>query len=105
MFEELEIYDVILIVGNYGSGKSNLARTHFKERKRIDRHEIRHFLKEMTEHGAKWNSEDWNEDIEGLVKHIEYDVMCHYLDRNEKIIIDNTCLTMKSRRRYILPRK
>lgn len=101
MFEELEIYDIILIVGNYGSGKSRLARDHFKERKRIDRHEIRHFLKEMTEHGEKWRSEDWNEDIEGMVKHIEYDIMCHFLDRKKKIIIDNTSLTKKSRIRYI----
>lgn len=101
MFGELEIYDIILIIGNYGAGKSGLAKKYFKERKRIDRHVIRHHLKEMTEHREKWRSEDWNEDIEGLIKHIEYDLICHFLERNEKIIIDNTSLTKKGRARYV----
>lgn len=101
MLEELGKYDIILIIGNYGSGKSSLAKEHFKERKRINRHEIRHHLKEMTEHGKKWSPDDWNEDIEGLVRHIEHDIICHFLERNEKIIIDNTSLTEKGRKKYV----
>ena len=101
MFDNLDKYDIVLMVGNYGSGKSGLAKNNFKERKRIDRHQIRHHLKEMTEHGERWKPEDWNEDLEGLIKHIEHDIICHFLDRNDKIIIDNTSLTVKSRKRYI----
>ena len=101
MLEELGKYDIILIIGNYGSGKSSLAKEHFKERQRINRHEIRHHLKEMTEHGEKWSPDDWNEDIEGLVRHIEHDIICHFLEKNEKIIIDNTSLTEKGRKKYV----
>ena len=101
MFEELEKYDVIMILGNYGAGKSSLAKEHFPTRKRINRHELRQSIKEMTEYGARWDSKDWDEDIEGLIKHIEYDIICHYLEKNSKIVIDNTSVTSKSRKRYI----
>ncbi len=55
----------------------------------------------MTEHGADWNADDWDEELEGLIKHIEYDIIVHFLQRNKKIIIDNTSLTARSRKRYI----
>ena len=101
MYEKLSVYDVILILGNYGAGKSYIAKTYFNERKRINRLEIRHMIKSMTEHGEKWDPNEWDEDIEGLIKHIEYDVICYFLERNKRIIIDNTSLTKKSRKRYI----
>jgi predicted kinase len=101
MIEDLNRYDIVLIVGNYGSGKSSLAKEYFRSRKRVDRHEIRHHLKAMLEHGARWTQEDWDEDLEGLIKRIEYDLIVHLLERDQKIVIDNTSLTEKSRRRYI----
>jgi predicted kinase len=101
MKEEFDKYDIILIVGNYGSGKSSLAKEHFPHRKRINRLKIRHYLKEMTEYGKRWESDDWNEDIEGLIKHIENDIISYYLERKQKILIDNTSVTKKSRKRYI----
>jgi predicted kinase len=101
MNEDLEKFDIILLIGNYGAGKSRLAKDYFKIRKRVDRHDIRRHLKEMTEHGEKWTINDWNEEVEGLVKHIEHDIICHFLERNEKIIIDNTSLTKRSRHRYV----
>ena len=101
MLEGLKKYDIILILGNYGAGKSCLSKTYFPERKRINRLEIRHMLVSMTEHGKKWNPDDWDEDIDGLVKHIEHDIICHFLERNIPVTIDNTSLTVKSRRRYI----
>ena len=101
MKEELDKYDIILIVGNYGSGKSSLAKEHFPDRKRINRLEIRHYLKEMTEYGKRWESDDWNDDIEGLIKHIENDIISYYLERKQKILIDNISVTKKSRKRYI----
>ncbi len=102
MLEELSKYDIILVVGNYGAGKSQLAKEYFGNRKRINRHEIRHHLVEMTGHGKKWTPTDWDEELEGLVKHIETDVIQHYLERKHKIIIDNTSLTKKSRAPYIV---
>ncbi|MBN2322549.1 MAG: AAA family ATPase [Spirochaetes bacterium] len=101
MFEQIINYGIVLVLGNYGAGKSSLAAEAFPERMRINRHEIRHGLKEMTEYGARWTPEDWNEDHEGLVKHIEYDIICHYLERDKKILVDNTSVTKKSRKRYI----
>ena len=101
MFKGLENYDIILILGNYGAGKSHFSKVYFPDRKRINRLEIRHMLKSMTEHGKKWNPDEWNEDIDGLVKHIEQDIIHYYLDRNIPITIDNTSLTKKSRKRYI----
>ncbi len=101
MLDGLKSYDIILILGNYGAGKSHLSKEYFPERKRINRLEIRHMLKSMTEHGKKWNPEEWNEDIDGLVKHIELDIINHFLERNVPITIDNTSLTRKSRKRYI----
>jgi predicted kinase len=101
MFESLERYDIILLIGNYGAGKSDFAKQYFGNRKRIDRHVIRHGLKEMTEHGERWSVSDWDEDTEGLVKHMEHDIVCHFLERNQKLVIDNTSLTKKSRRTYV----
>ena len=101
MTQDLEKYDIVLIVGNYGSGKSQVAKELFRQRKRVDRHEIRHYIKEMTEHGERWSPSDWDEDLEGLIKHIEYDLIVHFLERNEKIVIDNTSLTKASRKRYV----
>jgi predicted kinase len=98
---EMNQYDIVLVIGNYGSGKSELARTHFRHRKRVDRHEIRHHLTEMTEHGRKWTPEDWDEDLEGLIKRIEHDLIVHFLEKGAKLLIDNTSLTVSSRKRYI----
>ena len=101
MGQDFDRYDIVLIVGNYGSGKSQIARELFSERKRVDRHELRHHLKEMTGHGERWSPADWDEDLEGLIKHIEYDIIVHFLERNDKIVIDNTSLTRESRKRYV----
>ena len=97
-FDDLQ---VILICGNYNSGKSHLAHTRFKSRKRINRTEIRHFLKEMFSHGEPWTQEDYSEKNEPMVKHIESTILKSLLEQNEKIIIDNTSVTEKSRARYI----
>lgn len=101
MVEELEKFDIVLVSGNYGSGKSQLVEDHFRHRKRVDRHHIRHHLKEMLEHGKEWKPQDWDEDLEGLIKHIEHEIACHLMERDHKIVIVNTSLTKKSRKRYI----
>ena len=101
MIKEVDKYDIILILGNYCSGKSSFAREYFSNRKRVNRHEIRYHLVEMMGHGKKWDPNQWDEDLEGLVKHMEFDVISHYLERKEPIVIDNTSLSVKSRKRYI----
>ncbi len=101
MIEDLKKYDIVLILGNYGAGKSFLAREYFGDRKRVNRHEIRHHLKEMTEHGKKWTADDWDEELEGFIKRLEYDIIRFFLERNEQVVIDNTSVTNKSRERYI----
>lgn len=92
---------VILICGNYNCGKSRLAHRYFPERKRINRTEIRHFLKTMFSHGDPWSQQDYSEKNEPMIKHIESTILKSLLQQNEKIIIDNTSVTVKSRARYI----
>jgi len=101
VIEQFEKLDIVLILGNYAAGKSSFAREYFKNRIRINRHEIRHQLVEMTGHGEKWDPDRWDEDLEGIVKHMEFDIIAHFLERGKPIVIDNTSLFIKSRKRYI----
>lgn len=95
--------DVILVCGVQGSGKSHFSREYFKdtERNRINRAEIRRLLYEMSHFGEIWKDEYYNKENEFLVKHIERRIFEHYLTKNKKILIDNTSVSTKSRKRYI----
>lgn len=101
MQKALESLDVILISGNYASGKSYLANQYLRHWKRINRNDIRKFLKEMTEHGTEWTSSDYTPEMEHLVKHIEITILHYFLERKEKVVIDNTSVTSRSRKRYV----
>jgi predicted kinase len=92
---------VVLICGNYGSGKSSLARKQFGTRKRINRKEIRRFLTTMTSHGESWSATDYTPEEESIVKHIELSILRYYLERKEPLVIDNSSVTRKSRAVYI----
>lgn len=92
---------VILICGNYNSGKSMLANTHFKEWKRINRNEIRRFIRKMTSHGEEWKAADYSPEMEHLVKHIEINMFRYYLEKGEKVVIDSTSISKKNRERYL----
>lgn len=92
---------VVLICGNYGSGKSSLAGREFGARKRINRKEIRRFLATMTTHGKTWSATDYTPEEESIVKHIELAILRYYLERKEPLVIDNSSVTRKSRAVYI----
>lgn len=92
---------VILICGNYNSGKSMLADKHFKKWKRINRNEIRRFIKSMTSHGDGWTQADYTPQMEHLVKHIEITMFRYYLEKHERVVIDSTSMTVKARQRYL----
>ncbi len=99
-FDDLSI---ILLCGLYGSGKTEFASKHFKDknRSRISRSEIRKYMYEMTHFGKKWLPEDFNDENEALVKHIERKMVEHYLFNKQKVLLVNTFITKKSRRWFI----
>lgn len=92
---------IVLVCGNYASGKSLLSAKYFPNFKRVNHAEIRRFIRTMTEHGKKWNPSDYDSEMENLVKRIETVIMNYYLERKGHIIVDNTCVNKESRRKYI----
>jgi predicted kinase len=99
-FHELNI---ILLCGLYGSGKTEFAVKFFKgkNRSRISRTEIRKQMFEMTHYGEQWSSENFTEEYDTLVKHIERKTLEHLLFNKQKVLIVNTFLTRKSRKWFI----
>jgi predicted kinase len=99
-FHELNI---ILLCGLYGSGKTEFAIRHFmgKDRSRISRSEIRKYMFEMTHFGEKWSATDFTDENEALVKHIERKVLEHFIYVKRKVLIINTFVTKKSRKRFV----
>lgn len=95
--------DIVLICGLPGSGKSHFCRHHLLKnaKKRINRKEIRRFLYEMTSGGEPWKQEYFNEQHESLVKHVERRIYEQLLHNKEKIVIDNTSVSIESRKNYI----
>jgi len=101
MLEKFTELDIILIAGNYNSGKSLIANKYFSNRKRINRNEIRRSMKVMMDHGKPWVPGDFNKDLEKLVKHMELMLYRYLLSQKIQIIIDNTSLNPGKRFPYI----
>lgn len=97
-FENVQI---VLVCGNYTSGKSAFAAKFFPACRRVNHNEIRRFIKTMTEHGRAWSAGEYDQVMENLVMRIETTIMHHYLERKERVIVDNTCINKESRRKYI----
>ena len=95
-------FDIILVCGLPGAGKSHFSRKEFmdKGRKRVNRKEIRRLLYEMTNFGEIWSEQDFSSVDEHLVKHTERKIIEHLLGSGEKIIVDNTSVTPDSRKLY-----
>ncbi|MGA2974754.1 MAG: AAA family ATPase [Spirochaetia bacterium] len=96
-------FDIVLVCGLPGSGKSHFARTHFLQsgRKRVNRKEIRRLLFEMTTFGQKWSEKEFASNDEFLVKHVERKIIEHLLQAKQKLLIDNTNISTESRKQYL----
>ena len=93
---------VILICGNYNCGKSRLAHRHFrgteKDKQSGDPAFSENKCSRTVTHGPSRTTREKNEP---MIKHIESTILKSLLQQHEKIIIDNTSVTVKSRARYI----
>ncbi len=100
---EFKKYNIILLCGLYGAGKTKFANMNFKNtgRYRISRSEIRRLMYQMTNFGEPWTSDLFTEDDDILVKHVERKITEHYLHNKRNIIVINTFITKNSRERFI----
>jgi len=100
--ERFHKYNIVLICGLYGSGKTEFAVMNFKEtnRYRISRSELRKLMFEMTNFGKKWSSDTFDEEDDVLVKHVERKILEHFLHNKRNVLIINTFMTQKSRQRF-----
>ena len=62
---------------------------------------MRRLLYEMTHFGAEWSEEYFNDHDEFLVKHVERRVIEHLLHDREKVLVDNTSVSLSSRENYV----
>lgn len=95
--------DIVLICGLPGSGKSHFAGTYFAQggRKRVNRKEIRRLLFEMTNFGKKWTETEFASNDEFLVNHVERKIIEHLLQTKQKILIDNTNISVEARKPFL----
>lgn len=100
---EINESDIILLCGVYGAGKSEFSEQYLSKsgRMRISRTELRKHLYTMTNYGKEWTADEYNEDEEVLIKHIERKIFEHYLHKKKKILIINTFITRKSRKNFV----
>ncbi len=95
--------DIVLVGGLPASGKSHFSATYFstKDRRRINRKELRRLLWEMGHFGKAWREEYFNEHDEVLVGHVERKIFEHYLQSRLAVLVDNTSVTVDSREYYV----
>jgi predicted kinase len=95
--------DIVLVCGLPGSGKSHFAATHFAQggRRRVNRKEIRRLLFEMTNFGRPWTEAEFETNDEFLVKHVERKIVEHLLQTKQQILIDNTNISVESRKPFV----
>ena len=95
--------DIVLICGLPGSGKSHFASTYFSEggRKRVNRKEIRRLLFEMTNFGRPWSEKEFASNDEHLVNHVERKIIEHLLQTKQKILVDNTNISVEAPKPFL----
>lgn len=96
-------FDILLIGGLPASGKTYLSKQYFftKDRKRISRLEIRKALYSMFTFGQEWSHDKFDQVDGRLVKFVEGKIIENLLERNIKVLIDNSSATRASRVRYV----
>lgn len=101
--EKIHNCSIVLLGGLFGSGKTEFALKHFKNRSRyrVSRSEIRKLIYEMTSFGNKWTPDKFTEEDDVLVKHVERKMMEHYLHNKRNILVVNTFISAESRSRFI----
>lgn len=95
-----ENVDLLLVGGPQGAGKSSLATRWFRDRRRVNRDEIRAFHRRLTT-GRDWRTGDWNQSIEPLITTIEMAVIRHELAAGNQVVVDNTLINEELRAPYI----
>ncbi len=95
--------DIVLLCGVYGAGKTEVGVKYFKDKKRlrVSRSEIRKLIYEMIHYGEPWEPEHFDESHDSLVKHIERKILEYHLHNNDRVLIINTFVTKKSRKRFV----
>jgi len=102
--ERFQALDIILVCGLPGCGKSHFASAYFagSGRLRVNRKELRRLLFEMTHFGQKWSEKEFASSDEFLVSHVERKIVEHFLQNHKKLLIDNTNMSVESRKHYLL---
>jgi len=101
--ERIMCLDIVIVCGLPESGKSHFSREFFQDsgRDRVNRKEIHRMLYEMIHFGKKWSEKEFDVLDESLVKHVERRIIEHLLQRNQKVLIDNTSVSASSRKTYV----
>ena len=92
--------DLVLVAGVQGSGKTTLTTAEFRDRVRVNLDEIRFFYKRMTT-GQTWKSDDWRPAMEPLFRKIEDEVLRFNLHAGNRVVVDNTNISRRSRAHYL----
>ena len=95
--------DILLVCGLPGSGKSVFSKQFFSNsgRDRVNRKEIHRLLYEMIHFGKRWTEQEFDAVDEHLVKHVERKIIEQLLQKNQKVLIDNTSVSESSRKTYV----
>ena len=100
---KFESIDILLVCGLPGSGKSVFSKQYFSnsERDRVNRKEIQRLLYEMIHFGKRWTEQEFDTVDEHLVKHVERKIIEQLLQKNQKVLVDNTSVSESSRKTYV----
>ena len=55
----------------------------------------------MTSFGQKWTEAEFAGNDEFLVKHVEKKIVEHFLQNHQKLLLDNTNISVESRKPYL----